>query len=894
MRADRWIPFAKLAGAYVAAALLGTSWATVADIVSPVWPAAGVGLAALVLGGLRLWPALFAGAFVSSLLTIDADAAVCAFLAAGTTAAFTLAAFFLRRPPRFDPDHCTLSAMTRLILIGAVAAPAATATIGIAGLHWAGIVQPQTLVEAWVTWGFGDAAGVLVLTPLLLCWARPSPVQQTRKWRLQLSACLAVSLLFALLTITDAAPSYLRPYHVYPLLVWAGLALRIRGATIILLVIAAAALATTILGGASFEPLLVATAIRTALLEQFIIISAVTTLLLATVADERRADAALRKARDRLDYTLRSAGMIAWEWDPETRAVTYRGDIFAFFGRDLRNGSEFSALIHPDDRARVRDAIDRSVASGDEYNLEYRIVRPDGETRWVFDRGRMTRTADGKPLMSGVNSDITERKAIEDALREREERLRMSQEAANIGSWEYRVRERRLLWSPQLFRLHGRDPTLGEPSIEEWFDIVHPDDREPAAAAFAAAEVGSSYEYEFRIVLPDGSIRWLRAQARVDGDEQGQPLRHIGINMDVTERKRDEERQQLLMAELDHRVKNILATIQALIARTAASKGSVEELARTLQGRVQAMARAHSMLARNRWESASLRSLLEDELKPYGEERVRLSGPDVALVPRAALSLSLALHELTTNAAKYGALSSPNGQVQVDWSISDGAKPELCLDWIESGGPLLSGPPARQGFGSLMTERVIRHEFGGQLTLTYTRLGLRGRIVLPYRMVARGGLAVREAQPVAQRTNGDTAELAGLHILVVEDSPIVAAQIEDDLAEAGLTVIGPFANLAPAIEAATSRRIDAAVLDVNLYGDFVFPLAELLAARGVPFVLATGYGDPAVLPPSLRNRPKLLKPYDRHQLLRAIADLGVAPTTERRPDGSDARAAGRW
>ena len=892
MQADRWLPFAKLAGAYAAAALLGTTWASFEDLISPVWPAAGIGLAGLMLGGLRLWPALFLGAFVSSLLTTDHEMVVRLSLSAGTTAAYTLAAYFLRLPPRLNPDRPTLPAITRLILIGAVAAPIATATMGVAVLRWAEIIRPATMFEAWATWGFGDAAGVLVVTPLLLCWVRQGPMTQPRQWWLQLSACVTASLLFGLLAMTDIAANYVRPYHVFPLLVWAGLALRLCGATIILLVISAAALGTTMLGGNAFGQLPADATLQTALLEQFVVISAVTTLLLATVADERRADAALRQARDRLDYTLQSAGMIAWEWDPETRAVTHRGDILAFFGRDLRHGSEIWNMIHPDDRARVREAIEHSIASGEEYNLEYRIVRPDGETRWVLDRGRMTQTADGKPLMSGVNSDITERKAIEDALREREERLRMSQEAANIGSWEYRVRDRRLLWSPQQFRLYDRDPALGEPTIEEWFDIVHPDDREAISAAFAAAVPGGTYEAEFRIARADGSTRWLRAQARVVADERGQPLRHVGINIDVTERKRDEERQQLLMAELDHRVKNILATIQALIARTAASKGSVEELARTLQGRVQAMARAHSMLARNRWESASLRSLLDDELRPYGGERVRLAGPDVALVPRAALSLSLALHELATNAAKYGALSSPHGQVQVNWSVSRGANPELCIDWVENGGPLLSGPPARQGFGSLMTERVIRHEFGGRLTLTYAPLGLRCQIALPYRMVARGGLAIPDARPVAQRTDGVTTALAGLRILVVEDSPIVATQIEDDLVEAGLTVIGPFAHLAPAIDAATKQPIDAAVLDVNLHGDFVFPLTELLAARGVPFVLATGYGDPAVLPSALRNRPKLLKPYDRHQLLRAIADLEVTPAVEPRPGESDVRAAG--
>jgi two-component sensor histidine kinase len=209
-----------------------------------------------------------------------------------------------------------------------------------------------------------------------------------------------------------------------------------------------------------------------------------------------------------------------------------------------------------------------------------------------------------------------------------------------------------------------------------------------------------------------------------------------GILRDVTDRKRWEEHQLLLMGEIDHRAKNLLAAIQAMILLTKPSARSVDAYADTLTGRLHAMARAHDLLAREKWSGASLHDLIRNEFAAYvgdGSKAVEIAGEDVLLRPRAAQTLSLALHELTTNAAKYGALSVADGRVAIRTAIeTTPAGRTLVLGWTETGGPEVL-PPDRRGFGSLMIERSIGHELDGEATLEFDRDGVRCVFRIPLR-----------------------------------------------------------------------------------------------------------------------------------------------------------------
>ena len=205
-----------------------------------------------------------------------------------------------------------------------------------------------------------------------------------------------------------------------------------------------------------------------------------------------------------------------------------------------------------------------------------------------------------------------------------------------------------------------------------------------------------------------------------------------GVNYDVTERRRAEERQLLLAREVDHRAKNALAVVQSIVALTR--HADPERFRTAVTGRIAALARAHTLLARDGWDGAGLRELIEQEVAPYragtdAPDRVTLHGADVALAPGAAQPLAMALHELATNAAKYGALSRPGGHVALAWQVTEAGR--LVLRWTETGGPTLDGPPARRGFGSSVIRNTVERQLGGRCLFEWRAEGLDCTLDLP-------------------------------------------------------------------------------------------------------------------------------------------------------------------
>jgi two-component sensor histidine kinase len=212
----------------------------------------------------------------------------------------------------------------------------------------------------------------------------------------------------------------------------------------------------------------------------------------------------------------------------------------------------------------------------------------------------------------------------------------------------------------------------------------------------------------------------------------------VRVVQDITERKNAERRQKLLVDELNHRVKNTLATVQSLASQTSRSAPSPKEFSRAFEGRLIALSKAHDQLTRHHWENAELRSLLSGSLAPYAaaSDRVVLRGEDVVLRPRAVLTLAMAVHELTTNAAKYGSLSVPTGRVEIRWDVTDeDGRKHLRIEWIESGGPAVS-VPKRRSFGSRLIEGSIAAELGGIAKLDYAPDGLRCEMLIPWSAAA--------------------------------------------------------------------------------------------------------------------------------------------------------------
>jgi two-component sensor histidine kinase len=241
---------------------------------------------------------------------------------------------------------------------------------------------------------------------------------------------------------------------------------------------------------------------------------------------------------------------------------------------------------------------------------------------------------------------------------------------------------------------------------------------------------------EKRIVQPDGTVRWISAKGRVffDAGAERRPVRTVGVVADVTERRHAQERQQFLLQELNHRIGNLLTTVRSVAASTVRSSAGLTDFERGFAGRLDALARTYTLLAAVEWRSTGLRSLVEEALAPYRAAdtgNVTLSGDDLRLPANVALSLSLVLHELATNAAKYGALSVPTGRVEVDWRArQEPAGRRLVLQWVECGGPAV-GAPSRRGFGRSLIERSIALELGGEARLEFAPAGVRCRIEAP-------------------------------------------------------------------------------------------------------------------------------------------------------------------
>jgi PAS domain S-box-containing protein len=427
--------------------------------------------------------------------------------------------------------------------------------------------------------------------------------------------------------------------------------------------------------------------------------------------------------------------------------------------------------------------------------------------------------------------------------------------------------------------LEREDQALGR----DWFGAFLPERLRLSVRevfdAIAAGHGEALGSYENPVLRADGEERLVAWRNTVLRDAGGRLTAVVASGEDITERRAAEDRQALLMREVDHRAKNALAVVQSILRLTRADRP--QDFASAVEGRVNALARAHTLLARERWVGGDLRELVATELAAYAADgRVRIAGPAVRLAPEAVQPVSLVLHELATNAARHGALSAPGGRLEVSWAVQPGGG--LRLAWRESGGPPapLAGPPARQGFGSRMIAATVAGQLGGTVAFDWRPEGLACDLAIGAGRVAFRGPA---APPPATAEPGfGTASLAGRRVLLVEDEPLVAMDAETTLRALGCEVAGPASTLPEALRLAEAEapRLDAAVLDVNLGGQAAFPVADLLVRRGVPVVFATGYSE---LPGGWtgdggQGRTALLrKPVDGAALAAALQRLVAAP-----------------
>jgi PAS domain S-box-containing protein len=307
------------------------------------------------------------------------------------------------------------------------------------------------------------------------------------------------------------------------------------------------------------------------------------------------------------------------------------------------------------------------------------------------------------------------------------------------------------------------------------------------------------------------------------------------ILRDITERKANEEARLMLAREVDHRAKNALAVVQALITLTTAP--TKEAFIAAVRGRVTALARAHSLLAQNRWKGADLVQIITDETAAYQKPgQIVMSGPTIMVEPDSVQPLSLIVHELATNAVKYGALSAAEGKIELDWRIMGDGR--LRLVWRESGGPAVARPSST-GFGSTLITTVGAKQLGGDIDVRWLAKGVEVRVILPKESYRTHDSAPAGEVPIA--TPPVTSPLEG-RLLLVEDEALVALEMSRAMTDSGWEVMGPAGSLEEAFRLMAGGNMpDAAVLDVNLNGEMVYPLADLLETRGIPFLFCSGY-----------------------------------------------------
>jgi PAS domain S-box-containing protein len=458
------------------------------------------------------------------------------------------------------------------------------------------------------------------------------------------------------------------------------------------------------------------------------------------ITERKRIELALRDRDATLRLALDAAYAIAFTWDIGAdvvrRLLSSEASLPANPTRPERL-ADVEQVVHPEDRGLFRAAIDTALDDpACAYRARYRIVRPDGETRWLEEWGRIERESDGTPTrLVGVSIDVTERRRVEAELAARLAELESLYEAAPIGLALFDREFRFVRINAAAARFDGLpvESHLGRnlwevvpglrPQIEPVFRHVldggHPVEL-PEISGETLAHPGVARQWSARI-YPVHSHR---------GDVVG-----IGVVAeDITERKQREAQMRFVMRELTHRSKNLLAVIQAMARQTARGTSDTAEFVDRFADRLAALARSHDLLVSKDWIGADLHALARQQLAPFVDSddgRAALRGPRLTLKPEVAQSVGMAFHELATNASKYGALSVPGGRIELTWQRIPGPAEEMLrIEWRETGGPPYA-PPERRGFGRSVVESMIAAATHGEARIDWRPEGVHWRLDMP-------------------------------------------------------------------------------------------------------------------------------------------------------------------
>ncbi|WP_156419455.1 PAS domain-containing protein [Aureimonas sp. AU12] len=435
-----------------------------------------------------------------------------------------------------------------------------------------------------------------------------------------------------------------------------------------------------------------------------------------------------------------SMPQMIWTTRPDGFHDFYNERWYEFTGmpHGSTDGEGWNGMFHPDDRERAFAAFRHCLATGDLYEIEYRLRHHSGEYRWVLGRAVPLRDAAGQiSRWFGTCTDIHAIKRTETALADSEERFRTLIEVAPQVVWFAGPDGAITYSSPHWYDYTGCDPAQG--IDETWAQAVPAEHRGRLEAAWATAlGAGDAYEIEIPFRRRDGAFRWFLVRAQPVRDRAGRIERWAGISIDIHERRQAEEAGDLLARELAHRIKNIFAVIASLVAVSARGDPAVRPYADALRQRLSTLAlahdyvRPHSEASRPEPLAVTIHGLLATLLDAYrdgeDEPRIAITGPDHPIGARAATAMALIVHEQATNAMKYGALSLDGGRVGIETRIM---AETIEIHWRESGGPPITGAPTRRGFGTVLAERSASGQLGGEMRHDWKPEGLRSVLAVP-------------------------------------------------------------------------------------------------------------------------------------------------------------------
>lgn len=455
----------------------------------------------------------------------------------------------------------------------------------------------------------------------------------------------------------------------------------------------------------------------------------------------------LNETENRFAVLAESLPQLVWSARPDGTIdyMNRRWEEFTGLATEASLGEGWLIAVHPQDKTRVLERWRQAKDAGAPYEDEYRVRNAAGRYERVLSRAMPSHDSTGTITgWSGTSTNIDAQKRAEEAVRTLESQYRLALEAANLGTWQLDLETRTVTWDEGCGALHNvQQDGLFSTSLDEAYANVHPDDRDRISKCFEKAcrpEGSGHYECEYRVRLHDGQMRWFRSVGQTIFIQDGPERRAVsvsGVVSDITDRKVSDEAQQLLTRELNHRVKNLFAIANGMVSMTARTAKDTKEMAAALRGRLGALSRAHELVQPAAASSHGIGSevefarLCEAVIEPYRQgdrDRITIEGPTVPVGSNATTSLALVLHELATNAGKYGCLSHSAGHLSIRWTVHDDLVDFL---WIETGGPMIESAPEFEGFGTQLSQRSIAGQLGGTLEREWLAEGLRVHMTLP-------------------------------------------------------------------------------------------------------------------------------------------------------------------